>query len=256
MVRAEGLEPSRAEAQRIFLPSTAFAARTQRFEARASGLRSGLSLHRSPEKPRLRCCPSSLYTFPVGLLNVATSWSTPSRLGSGLPSPPSPGTSLRFPRIWAVLHRRFPRRALKFLKSVASAGSATPARLVPRVFYHIGRRDVTSVWRWPYGTFKFSRKPFRHPGTDCGPSITSNRPLQCGDFVSRRLKCNREGVTLRHLECNPTKVELRRTGWETRDDGSICEPSMTVTGRRDGRTRNHGRVLRQHRYHRKYAVRL
>jgi hypothetical protein len=27
-------------------------------------LRSGLSLHPPPENPELRCCPSSLYTFP------------------------------------------------------------------------------------------------------------------------------------------------------------------------------------------------
>ena len=48
---------------------------------------SGLSLHPSN---RLRCCPSSLYTFPFGL-------------GSGLPFK-------RFPRIWAVLLSGFPRR--------------------------------------------------------------------------------------------------------------------------------------------------
>jgi hypothetical protein len=30
-------------------------------------LRSGLSLHRPPEDPELRCCPSSLYTFPAGV---------------------------------------------------------------------------------------------------------------------------------------------------------------------------------------------
>jgi hypothetical protein len=34
-------------------------------EACASGLRSGLSLHLLPEDPGLRCCPSSLYTFPA-----------------------------------------------------------------------------------------------------------------------------------------------------------------------------------------------
>ena len=32
-----------------------------------SGLRSGLSLHPPPEGPELRCCPSSLYTFPAGV---------------------------------------------------------------------------------------------------------------------------------------------------------------------------------------------
>jgi len=46
------------------MPSAAFAARTGRFGALTSGLRSGLSLHPPPEDPGLRCCPSSLYTFP------------------------------------------------------------------------------------------------------------------------------------------------------------------------------------------------
>src|SRR5216684_857333 len=54
------------QAQRIFIPPTAFAARTRHFGAHASGLWSGLSLHRLPENPGLRCCPSSLYTFPAG----------------------------------------------------------------------------------------------------------------------------------------------------------------------------------------------
>jgi len=34
------------------------------------GLRSGLSLHPTPEDPELRCCPSSLYTFPAGISPV------------------------------------------------------------------------------------------------------------------------------------------------------------------------------------------
>jgi hypothetical protein len=42
---------------------------------------------------RLRCCPSSLYTFPLHV----HAWG----LGSGLPRE-------RFPRIWAVLLLRFP----------------------------------------------------------------------------------------------------------------------------------------------------
>jgi len=36
-------------------------------EGSREGLRSGLSLHRPPENPKLRCCPSSLYTFPAGI---------------------------------------------------------------------------------------------------------------------------------------------------------------------------------------------
>jgi hypothetical protein len=96
VVRAEGLEPSWA-----FKPC-GFSYRLRlsppgrdALGALTPGLRSGLSLHPPPEVPELRCRPSSLYTFPAGV---------------------SPGLArdcqLRFPR--AVLHRRFPRRALKF----------------------------------------------------------------------------------------------------------------------------------------------
>jgi hypothetical protein len=48
------------------------------------GLRSGLSLHHPPVALELRCCPSSLYTFPAG---VSTG------LGSGLPFKVSPNLS-------------------------------------------------------------------------------------------------------------------------------------------------------------------
>ena len=124
VVRAEGVEPSRAEAQRIFIPSTAFAARTRRFEAHASGLRSGLSLHRLLEGQGLRCCPSSLYTFPAGMF------------GPGL----ARDCHYRFPRIWAVLHPRFPDEHSSFLKSVASACSATPAWAGCAYLFIIGQR--------------------------------------------------------------------------------------------------------------------
>jgi hypothetical protein len=55
VVRAAGLEPAR-ELPTDFHPATAFTA------ALKCVLRSGLSLHPSRS---LRCCPSSLYTFPA-----------------------------------------------------------------------------------------------------------------------------------------------------------------------------------------------
>ena len=59
VVRAEGLEPSLSLRKNGFsCPATAFAA----LGYRAQGLGSGLSLHQ-PDFVRLRCCPSSLYTF-------------------------------------------------------------------------------------------------------------------------------------------------------------------------------------------------
>jgi hypothetical protein len=57
------------KALRIFIPTAAFAARARRRPAPACGLWSGLSLHLLPllssAAPGLRCCPSSLYTFPA-----------------------------------------------------------------------------------------------------------------------------------------------------------------------------------------------
>ena len=70
-------------------------------ESACASLRSGLSLHRTQDLiSGVRCCPSSLYTFPERC----------SGLGSGLPFH-------RFPRIWAVLHRRFPGEHSSFLSS-------------------------------------------------------------------------------------------------------------------------------------------
>ncbi len=67
MVRAEGVEPSRAEAQRIFIPSTAFAARRRRFGA-----------------PRPFCGLDYPFTLPRKIrgLGAARLVSTPSRLRS------------------------------------------------------------------------------------------------------------------------------------------------------------------------------
>jgi hypothetical protein len=62
MVRAGGLEPPRAEAQRIFLPATAFAAA---WDAGAPTSVRGLDYPFTMAGKRGdRCCPSSLYTFP------------------------------------------------------------------------------------------------------------------------------------------------------------------------------------------------
>jgi hypothetical protein len=66
-----------------------------------SGLRSGLSLHLLPEVPGLRCRPSSLYTFPADF--------SPAWLGIA--------TDEKVYPTLAVLHRRVPKRALKFFSS-------------------------------------------------------------------------------------------------------------------------------------------
>jgi hypothetical protein len=123
LVRAGGLEPPRGYPQRIFVPATAFAAPPKRSRAKA-GSWSGLSLHPAPLErehdlfrkpvptfrdhapPGFRCCPSSLYTFPF------------------------PGLArdchCRFPRVWAVLHPRFP-AAHSNIQVRCVCHSATPA---------------------------------------------------------------------------------------------------------------------------------
>jgi hypothetical protein len=77
LVRAEGLEPSRALRPNGFsYPSTAFAAPAR--------LAAGFGVWTIPSPcpgcaPVVRCCPSSLYTFPTGKLIA------PAGLGSGSP---------------------------------------------------------------------------------------------------------------------------------------------------------------------------
>lgn len=101
LVRAAGIEPARAYARRIFLPLRLSPPR----QARSW---SGLSLHRAPAMPAVRCCPSSLYTFPArGLAR--------DRHFTG------------FPEFEQFCTLGFPRGTQHWLKSVASTNSATPA---------------------------------------------------------------------------------------------------------------------------------
>ena len=85
--------PTGIAALRIFVPATAFAALACRADAAGASLWSGLSLHRAPAEPEVRCCPSSLYTFPS---RARALWGLARDCQS------------RFPRVWAVLHPRFP----------------------------------------------------------------------------------------------------------------------------------------------------
>ncbi len=105
MVRAEGVEPSRA--LRPYGFSCHFG-----FRRRPVGVR-GLDYPFTVRSHSgVRCCPSSLYTFPAG--------SVPSGLGSGLPFQGSPTLSSSASPV-----SRASTQVL--LKSVASADSATPA---------------------------------------------------------------------------------------------------------------------------------
>jgi len=81
MVRAVGVEPTRAVKPCGFSYRLRLSPPWRRAVSSRSGLRSGLSLHPAPERPGFRRCPSSLYTFLTKI---------PSRLGSGLPFQVSP----------------------------------------------------------------------------------------------------------------------------------------------------------------------
>ncbi len=105
------------------MPSTAFAAPARRFGALAPGLRSGLSLHRPPEDPGLRCCPSSLYTFPARLLRA---W-----LGIAISG---------FPEFGQFCFAGFPASTQVFLKSAASAIPPRPRGWSCAATYHRTRR--------------------------------------------------------------------------------------------------------------------
>jgi len=68
-MRAEGFEPSRALHSTDFRTVHGFRRPAVAFGSTSAGLRSGLSLHRAQDLiSGVRCCPSSLYTFPAGVL--------------------------------------------------------------------------------------------------------------------------------------------------------------------------------------------
>src|SRR6516164_242724 len=120
LVRAGGLEPPRGYPQRIFVPTTAFAAPPPRVRASARSW-SGLSLHHAP-------APGSLRGMLRGL-GAARLVSTPSRFRAWL------GIAVeRFPRVWAVLRPWFP-AAHSNAQVRCVCHSATPAwrqKLYPR----------------------------------------------------------------------------------------------------------------------------
>ena len=93
LVRAEGLEPSRA-----LRPN-------------------GFSYHLRLSPPPFGVCGLD-YPFTVALaVGAARLVSTPSRREHIVRPGLARDCHFRFPRLWAVLHRRFPERALKFSSS-------------------------------------------------------------------------------------------------------------------------------------------
>ena len=120
-MRAEGLEPSRAVKLNGFSYRLRLSPPQRYPEEGASGLRSGLSLHRARDAS-LRCCPSSLYTFPVGIRGEPSS-RAPSGFGSGSPLQVSPNLSSSTSRVSP--------RALKLFKSVVSAVPPRPRGYCP-----------------------------------------------------------------------------------------------------------------------------
>jgi hypothetical protein len=124
LVRAEGIEPSRGYPQRIFVPSTTFAASPNAFALqRVCGLDYTFTLARA----RLRCCPSSLYTF--------ASVAQPNTLGSGLPVTGSPEfeqfCSPSFPRgtQFCLSPLRLPFRHARTNRNLAINGSLAKRKL-------------------------------------------------------------------------------------------------------------------------------
>jgi len=126
MVRAEGVEPSRArKGSTDFRTVYGFRRPGAALGAPAPGLRSGLSFTISRIVLGLRCCPSSLYTFRR---------SVPSGLGSGSPFQGSPNLGSSASPV--------SRRALKF--------SLSPLRLPVPPHPH-GHASTLSIIGQPGG---------------------------------------------------------------------------------------------------------
>ena len=162
MVRAGGLEPPRALHSTDFRTDYGFrrpAARVQRL----GGFAVWTIPSPCPGISGVRCCPSSLYTFPARM--------------------PPPGLArdchYRFPRIWAVLHRRFPGEHSSFASS--------PLRLPFPPRPHRGRM----IWL-PRGICKARARAGKRRCEPCRPGSCAFRscvgslqvPTDCGNCVS------------------------------------------------------------------------
>jgi hypothetical protein len=131
VVRAEGLEPSRAEAQRIFVPSTAFAALT-----------------RALEGSRQVCGLDYPFTLPRKIrgLGAARLVSTPSRMGFGIRA--WLGIAIAgFPEFGQFCFVGFPCEHSNSLQVRCVCLFRHARWLILQTIYHIGQRNVTSVWR-------------------------------------------------------------------------------------------------------------
>ena len=109
MVRAAGLEPAQLFRTEGF--SYQLRLSPPRLGAFALRLVCGLDYTFTLARSRLRCCPSSLYTFAPAV--------RPERLARDCLLPVSPNLGSSAPSV--------SRRALKLLKSLASTSFATPA---------------------------------------------------------------------------------------------------------------------------------
>ena len=79
-MRAEGVEPSRAVKLNGFSYRLRLSPPGRGVLNRASGLRSGLSLHRPPSDPGLRCCPSDAKLVPLGTAGKSVEQNRPEPL--------------------------------------------------------------------------------------------------------------------------------------------------------------------------------
>ncbi|MEH6630530.1 MAG: hypothetical protein V7776_06885 [Halopseudomonas aestusnigri] len=117
MVRTAGLEPARPKPTDFH---TNYGFHRHAFGASTARLWSGLSLHHNKVKltnPCRRCCPSSLYTFPILFQ------------GSGLARDWHNLAIEAFPEFEQFYSSGFP-KGTQFFKSVVSTNSTTSARVV------------------------------------------------------------------------------------------------------------------------------
>ena len=120
-----------------FLTSYGFRRPRPPREAEGTSLWSGLSLHRAPIEPEVRCCPSSLYTFLSGLA-APRAW-----LGIA---------SQGFPEFGQFCFRSFPRST-----QVASSPLRLPVSPRPRdgsFYIAAGHPRARAIWRATCASFR------------------------------------------------------------------------------------------------------
>jgi hypothetical protein len=217
-VPGAGLEPARGCPQRIFLPTTAFAAAPESQRSRRIwGLDFTFAISSPPKKPRRRQGPSSLYTFPMKrpkysaeqLVEVVKRSTSYRQVLSTLGLAPYGGN-------YAVLHRQLQKLSIDTTHFLGR-GWSRGQRLPPRRPTHAYLDNLASVGSFKLKIRLLRERTLEHRCACCGLSCWLDRPIPLElDHINGNSRDNRlANLRLVCPNCHaltPTYRSKRRIG--------------------------------------------